>query len=175
MKKKRLRNLAGRLGSRLTRLSGEEVRVRRGLVMDGHPLTTEVRLTLDRPRTLRFTMAEAAAFGKRTGISVWKQGIDVGELEEEQLLELLAVCCHAEDPTVTPEQLAPHIAGEKLTDVVSAVLVLIGDFMPPMPEDALENPLLASALLRLMSSSTGRSPFKTSESPKPNTGRSRPA
>lgn len=161
----RLRALAGWLGARLSQLSGEEVRVSRGLVLDAHPLATVVTLTLDRPRRLRFTMAEAVRLKKTTGISVWTgegtpdgQGLDIGALDETVLLELLTICASADDPSVTADALAPHVAGETLMDVVAALMVLVGDFLPEVPEDLVENPLMASALLRLMSSSTGRSP-----------------
>jgi hypothetical protein len=183
-----LRNLAGRLGRILSRLSGEEVHFRvdrKGvLTAELSPLVTEVRLKIDRerPRRLRFTMAEAAAFRKRTGISVFTgkgtpndEGLDVCALEEEQFLELLAVCCFADDPTVTPEQLAPHLHGMNLVDALAAVGTVVGDFHPDMTEDVLENPLLANALIHLMRRSTGRSPHRRSASPKSSSGASPPA
>lgn len=180
-----LRSLAGQLGEWLSRLSGEEprARLRDGvLTVEAHPLVTEIRLKLDRPepRTLRFTMAEASAFLKQTGISVWTgkgtpdgQGLDILALEVDQLVHLLAVCCFADDPTVTPEQLAPHLVGENLLDVIGAVAKVVGDFHPPISEDVLKNPLVASALIRWMSSSTGRSQLRHSGLAKPTTGGSR--
>jgi hypothetical protein len=152
------------------KLAGEHTQVSRAIRYDAHPLATEVRLTLDRPRKLRFTISEAREFLRRTGISVWTEGINIGELDEEQLLQLLTVACLAEDPGVKPEQLAPFIAGEKLLDVVSALMVLISDFLPDVSEEVLENPLVASALLRLMSEGTGRSPLKGSGLKARNTG-----
>jgi hypothetical protein len=169
--------LARRLGGWILRLSGEETRVSRHLTIETHPLATEVTLVLDRPRKLRFTLSEASEFRRRTGISVWTgegtpngTGLDIGALDEEQLLELLTVTCIADDPTVTPETLGPHLAGETLMEVVAALMVLVGDFLPDAPEDVLENPLMASALLRLMSADTGRSPLKPSAFRKGNTG-----
>jgi hypothetical protein len=182
-----LRNLAGWLGRWFFRLSGEEVRYRVGrtgvLTAELSPLVTEVRLRIDRtePRTLRFTLAESAAFRKRTGISVFTgkgtpgdEGLDIYALEEEQFLELLAVCCFADDPTVTPEQLAPHLHGQNLVDALAAVGTVVGDFHPDMTEDVLENPLLANALVHLMRRSTGRSPRRRSASPKSSSGASPP-
>jgi hypothetical protein len=150
----------------------KQTQVSAGLQVEKHPLVTEVRLALDRPRKLRFTMAEASEFKRRTGISVWKQGINVGELEEEQFLELLAVCCLADDPAVTAAELAPALAGKTLLDATAALLVVVGDFVET-PEDILENPLMASALIRLMSSSTGRSPLRRSGSRTSSSGASR--
>lgn len=181
------RRLARRLGEQILRLSGEEVHYRTErtgvLTVELSPLVTEVRLKIDRlePRRLRFTMAEAAAFRKRTGISVFTgkgtpndEGLDVYALEEEQFLELLAVCCFADDPTVTPEQLAPHLHGKNLVDALAAVGTVVGDFHPDMTEDVLENPLLANALVHLMRRSTGRSPRRHSASPRSSSGASPP-
>lgn len=178
----RLKKVAGRVGRWLARWSADEVQVSRGLTLDAHPLATEVTLTLDRPRRLRFTLHEAAEFRKRTGISVWTgegtpgaQGLDIGALTEDQLLELLAVACMAEDPSVTPARLASSIAGEKLMEVVAALMVLIGDFLPEVSEDVAENPLVASALLRLTSEATGRSPLRPWALRSGTTGGSHPA
>lgn len=172
-----LRRFCGWLADVFGRLSGEQVQVTRGLTLDAHPLATEVTLRLDRPRKLRFTMREAVELRKRTGISVWTgegtpsgRGLDLGALDEVGLLELLTICCEAEDPEVTAEQLAPHLAGEKLVDAVAALMVLLGDFHPDVSEGEPENPLVASALIHLMSGSTGRSQRKRSGSTNPSTG-----
>jgi hypothetical protein len=166
----------------LSRAAGEHPQVRRTIRYEASPLATEVSLTLDRPRKLRFTMAEASEFRRRTGISVWTgegtedgTGLNIAALNETQLLELLTVTCLADDPGVTPGMLGPHIAGEKLLDVVAALMVLVADFLPDVSEEVLENPLVASALLQLMSESTGRSRRKPSGSAMRSSGGSHPA
>jgi hypothetical protein len=178
---KGIRSLAGRLGRWLLQVTGEAPTKPRLIQMEDHPLTTQVRLQLDRERTLRFTGREAVAFLRKTGISIWTgagtpngEGLDIGRLELDQLLELLAIACSAEDPAVTAEALAPHVGGERLFDVVAALMVLVGDFLPEPSEEAAENPLVASALLRWMNGSTGLSPLKRSGSRSKSTGASLP-
>ncbi|MFW6031003.1 MAG: hypothetical protein ACOC9T_00300 [Myxococcota bacterium] len=175
--RERIRDLCAWLSRRFAAWAGHEVEISRGLHLDESPLATVVTLTLDRPRKLRFTMREAAEFRRRTGVSVWTgegtpdgMGLNFAALSEDHLLELLTVCCLNEDPEVTADELAEYLAGEKLKEVVAALMVLVSDFLPEVSEDDPANPLVAGALIHLMSGSTGRSPRKPSDSRSGTTG-----
>lgn len=146
----------------------------RSLALDiRNPLTTEITLTIDRPRKLRFTMLESAEFRRRTGISVMKDGLDPLELNEDELLHFLCAANMAEDPDVTPADLAPHIVGDRFVVVLGAVLTLASDFSPQGEGD--QNPLVASVRSLLTTPASGRSRHRPSASPIGNTGRSHPA
>ena len=129
-----------------------------------HPLVPAVRLDLDRQRTLRFTMTESVEFRRRTGISIFREGLNLYELDEEQFLELLTVMASHDDSEVTAGDLAPYVYSERVTDVLAAMSLLLAEFQPPTPEGMEENPLVASALSHLGKRSTGRSPRRRSES-----------
>lgn len=143
-----LRNVCARLARLFERLAGHGKVISPNLRAFSTTVgSVEVTLLLDRPRRLRFTMAEAAAFHRRTGISVWQKGVDVYELEAQQLVELLAICAHHEDPEVTPEGIAAHLSGKRLVDAVAAAVLLTQNLVPfPTDQDL---GVRHAALLRL--------------------------
>lgn len=165
-----LRRLVGRLGRLLSRWAGAEEADE--LVLDARPTEVRVRLLLDRMRVLRWTNLEAMRFKRRTDIDLWRDEIQPLEWSIDHFMEFLAVAALVDDPGVTAEALAPYVAGEKVTEAMAAVMVLIGDWVPDMEEGATENPRVASALTRLMVGSVGRSPSTPSASPTKSTGAS---
>lgn len=157
-----IRRVLAWLSHLLARWSGEEVALAPGLSVDESPMETRVYLHLDRRRVLRWTNLEAMRFKKRTGIDLWTTEMRPLDWEIEQFMEFLAVAALRDDPDVTAEQLAEHIAGEKATQAVAAVLLLLTEWAPaPSPQDGeegAENPLVASVRSRSAPRSIGRSP-----------------
>lgn len=168
-----IRKLVGSFGETLQRWAGGAPQEESGgaaadplpnlrLEFGGNPIPPIVTIDLDRPRQLRLTMRESIEYRRRSGRSLLKEGVYLLEMEEDDLLNLLCACASWQDPGVQTAELAPYIHGQKLTEIVAALMVLLDGFTPPLPEgtpeeDGEENPLQAGARMYWEMMSTGRS------------------